>query len=54
VDRADSLVRRVEISEGSGAVRRIVLDRLRINVAIPASAFVFRPPKGVRVVDASH
>lgn len=54
VDRADSLVRRVEINEGSGAVRRILLDRLRINVPIPASSFVFRVPKGVRVVDASH
>jgi outer membrane lipoprotein-sorting protein len=54
VDRADSLVRRVEINEGSGAVRRIVLDRLRVNVPIPASSFVFRVPKGVRVVDASH
>lgn len=54
VDRADSLVRRVEINEGSGALRRIVLDRLRVNVPIPASSFVFRVPKGVRVVDASH
>jgi len=54
VDRADSLVRRVEIDEGSGALRRIVLDRLRVNVPIPASSFVFRVPKGVRVVDASH
>ena len=54
VDHADSLVRRVEIDEGSGALRRITLDRLRINTPIPASSFVFRVPKGVRVVDASH
>ena len=54
VDRADSLVRRVEINEGSGGLRRIVLDRLKVNTPIPASAFVFRPPKGVRIVDASH
>ncbi len=54
VDRADSLVRRADINEGSGATRRIVLDRLRINTPIPASAFVFRPPRGVRIVDASH
>jgi len=54
VDRADSLVRRVEIDEGSGALRRILLDKLRVNVPIPASSFVFRVPKGVRVVDASH
>lgn len=54
VDRGDSLVRRVEINEGSGGVRRILLDRMRVNTPIPASSFVFRVPKGVRVVDASH
>jgi outer membrane lipoprotein carrier protein len=54
VDRADSLVRRVEISEGSGAVRRITLDRLRVNTTLPASTFKFTPPAGARVVDASQ
>ncbi len=53
VDRQDSLVRKVEIEEASGAVRRITFDRLRINVRIPASLFTFRPPAGTRVVDAS-
>ena len=53
VDRQDALVRKVEIGEASGAMRRITFDRLRINVRIPASAFTFRPPAGVRVVDAS-
>jgi len=54
VDRADTLVHRVEINEGSGSVRRITFDRMRTNVPIPASSFVFRPPPGVRVVDASQ
>ena len=54
VDRADSLVRKVEVNEGSGATRRILLDKLRVNAPVPASSFVFRVPKGVRVVDASH
>ena len=54
VDRADSLVRRIEINEGSGAVRRITLDHLRVNTAIPAASFRFTPPPGVRVVDASQ
>jgi outer membrane lipoprotein carrier protein len=54
VDRADSLVRRVETDEGSGALRRVILDHLRVNVPIPTSSFAFRPPRGVRVVDASH
>jgi chaperone LolA len=53
VDRQDSLVRKVEITEASGAVRRLTFDRLRTNVAIPASSFVFRPPTGIRVVDAT-
>jgi outer membrane lipoprotein carrier protein len=53
VDRQDSLVRKVEITEASGAVRRLTFDRLRTNVAIPASSFAFRPPTGIRVVDAT-
>jgi outer membrane lipoprotein carrier protein len=53
VDRRDSLVRRVEITEASGAVRRLSFDRLRTNVAIPAATFVFRPPAGIRVVDGT-
>jgi outer membrane lipoprotein carrier protein len=54
VDRGDHLVRRVEIVEASGATRRLVFERLRVNVTIPASSFTFRPPAGARVVDASH
>ncbi len=53
VDRQDALVRRLEITEASGAVRRLSFDRVRTNVTIPASAFTFRPPAGIRVVDAS-
>jgi outer membrane lipoprotein carrier protein len=53
VDRQDNLVRKVEITEASGAVRRIAFDRVRTNVRIPASAFTFQPPAGIRVVDAS-
>ncbi len=54
VDRADSLVRRLEINEGSGGLRRLTFDRLRVNVPIPASTFRFTPPRGVRVIDASQ
>jgi outer membrane lipoprotein carrier protein len=53
VDREDALVRRVEISEAAGSVRRITFDRLRTNIAIPAASFTFQPPRGARVVDAS-
>ena len=53
VDRADSLPRQFEITEASGTVRRITFDRLQVNRPIPASSFVFRPPAGARVIDAS-
>jgi outer membrane lipoprotein carrier protein len=54
LDSADALPRRVEITEASGTVRRITLDRLRVNTALPPSTFTFRPPQGVRVVDATR
>lgn len=54
IDRGDNLPRRVELTEASGAVRRVTLERLRINAALPGNAFTFRPPSGVRVVDATR
>ncbi len=54
VDRADSLVRRIEVLEGSGTSRLFTLDRVRLNATIPASQFTFTPPRGARVVDASN
>ena len=54
VDRQDNLVRRIEITGPAGDTRRIVLDRLRVNQPIAAASFVFRPPAGARVVDATH
>jgi len=54
VDRQDNLVRRIEITGSAGDTRRIALDRLRVNQPIAAARFVFRPPAGARVVDATH
>lgn len=54
VDRQDALVRRIEIIGAAGDTRRIVLEALRVNLAIAAARFVFRPPAGARVVDATH
>ena len=53
VDRSDGLVRRIEIAEttGAGQQRVVILRRVRVNAAVPAREFVFRPPAGVRVVD---
>lgn len=53
VDRQDALVRQVEISEATGAVRRVTFDRLRINGLLATALFSFTPPRGARVVDAS-
>lgn len=53
LDRSDNLPRRVEIAEVGGAMRRVTLERLRVNSALPAGVFSFRPPAGVRVVDVT-
>ncbi len=54
VDREDGLVRRVQIDDTGGERRTITLDHLRLDAPIPASSFVFRPPRGVRVIDATE
>lgn len=50
-DRDDALPRRLEIQERSDSKRIVELSRLRPNVTIPASVFIFTPPNGVKVVD---
>jgi outer membrane lipoprotein carrier protein len=54
LDRQDNLPRQVEITETTGALRRVRLDRMRVNQPVAASVFTFRPPAGVRVVDATR
>jgi outer membrane lipoprotein carrier protein len=54
IDRRDNLAHQVEITEASGGTRRVTLDRLQVNGAVPASMFVFTPPAGARVVDATQ
>ena len=51
VDRKDALVRRFEIVETSGVIRRFDLSNVRLNTAIPAATFAFTPPAGVRVLE---
>jgi outer membrane lipoprotein carrier protein len=51
VSRADGLVRHLEISEGSGQERAILLRQLKVNVAVPAREFRFSPPSGVTVMN---
>jgi outer membrane lipoprotein carrier protein len=51
VDRADALVRRIEVTEQSGQQRVVALHRLRVNPSVRPREFTFSPPAGVRVVD---
>ena len=51
IDDADATIRQFEVTEPNGVQRRIRLTSFKPNVPVDASAFVFTPPKGVRVVD---
>jgi outer membrane lipoprotein carrier protein len=49
VDRQDALVRRFEITEQNGTVRRLELRNLKTNVTLPDRLFAFSPPAGAQV-----
>jgi outer membrane lipoprotein carrier protein len=49
VDRQDALVRRFEITEQNGTLRRLELRNLRANVTLPDGLFAFTPPAGAQV-----
>lgn len=51
LDPKSALIRQTEITEPSGLVRRIRFSKIRSGVSIPADAFTFVPPAGVRVID---
>ncbi|MBI4408061.1 MAG: outer-membrane lipoprotein carrier protein LolA [Gemmatimonadetes bacterium] len=53
VDAKDSLVRRFEIAEENGSVRRFDLSNLAVNPALGDELFRFTPPPGARVIDRS-
>ena len=48
---AEGVIRKLQVTEGSGVVRTIRFTKLRLNVPVPASAFGFSPPAGVKVFD---
>lgn len=52
IDGRDGLVRRFELTEHNGNVRRFDLHDLRVNPTIPETVFQFTPPPGARIVDA--
>lgn len=50
IDDDDATIRQFEVTDQSGVQRRVRLTSLKTNVPVDASAFVFTPPAGVRVV----
>jgi outer membrane lipoprotein carrier protein len=52
IDDADGVVRQLELTENSGVVRTIVFRTIKLNASVPASAFKFEVPKGVKVFDS--
>ena len=50
IDDEDATVRQFEVTDASGVQRKIRLKTFRPNVPVDASAFVFTPPAGVRIV----
>ena len=51
VDDADGLVRQFETTDQSGVTRRVTITKLAVNPPVERTAFVFVPPKGVKVFD---
>jgi outer membrane lipoprotein carrier protein len=50
IDDDDATIRQFEVTDQSGVQRKVRLTSLKTNVPVDASAFVFTPPAGVRVV----
>ena len=53
IDTADGLLRQFEAEEANGVTRRVRITSFTPNAAVSASAFSFKPPRGVRVVDGA-
>lgn len=51
IDTRDHLVRRFEITENNGVIRRVRLHDLEINPALAVDVFRFTPPPGVRIIE---
>lgn len=51
IDDAGATIRQFEVTENSNVQRRVRMTSFKTNVPVDASAFVFKVPEGVRVVD---
>lgn len=49
---ADGVVRQLELTENSGVVRTVTFRTIQLNAPVPASAFKFEVPRGVKVFDS--
>jgi outer membrane lipoprotein carrier protein len=53
IDTEDGMLRQFEATESSGITRLVRITKFELNAPVAASAFTFRPPRGVKVVDGS-
>lgn len=51
IDTKDYLVRRFEVTDNAGIVRRLELTDLQTNPAMPDDLFRFTPPPGAKIVE---
>lgn len=50
IDPTEHLIRRIEVVEENGSVRRITLSEIEVDPGLAADAFTYTPPEGVRVI----
>jgi outer membrane lipoprotein carrier protein len=50
IDAQSRLLKRVELREDNGVVRRISLTNIALNATPPSGAFSFTPPPGTQVI----
>lgn len=53
IDASDGMLRQFEAEEANGVTRRVRITSFSPNAKVSASAFSFKPPKGVKIVDGS-
>jgi outer membrane lipoprotein carrier protein len=51
IDDADSSIRQFDVETSNGLKRHVVITKFTPNPTLARSAFVFAPPKGVKIVD---
>jgi outer membrane lipoprotein-sorting protein len=52
IGKSDALVWQLETTEDTGMLRRVRFTSVQTDVELPANAFVFNVPQGVRIIDS--